>query len=63
MMNYTANIDSTTLGDRLAGEAGVMLAPGDAFGMPGRLRIGIGQDPVIFREGLERTAEFLKTLP
>lgn len=62
MMNYTADIDSTTLGDRLAGEAGVMLAPGDAFGMPGRLRIGIGQDPVIFREGLERTAAFLKKL-
>lgn len=62
MMNYSAEIDSTTLGDRLAGEAGVMLAPGDAFGMPGRLRIGIGQDPVIFREGLEITSEFLKKL-
>lgn len=62
MMGYTAEIDSTTLADRLAGEIGVMLAPGDAFGMPGRLRIGIGQDPVIFREGLARTAEFLKRL-
>lgn len=62
MMSYTADIDSTTLGNRLASEAGVMLAPGDAFGMPGRLRIGIGQDPVIFREGLERTARFLRTL-
>ena len=60
MMSYTARIDSRTLGDRLAGEAGVMLAPGDAFGMPGRLRIGIGQDPVVFREGLERTSDFLK---
>lgn len=62
MMGYTADIDSRTLGDRLAGEAGVMLAPGDAFGMPGRLRIGIGQDPAIFREGLERTSDFLKKL-
>lgn len=62
MMRYTADIDSTTLADRLAGEAGVMLAPGDAFGMPGTLRIGIGQDPQIFREGLERTAEFLRAL-
>ena len=62
MMSYTADIDSTTLGNRLAGEAGVMLAPGDAFGMPGRLRIGIGQDPTIFREGLERTSDFLKKL-
>ncbi len=62
MMRYRADIDSTTLADRLAGEAGVMLAPGDAFGMPGTLRIGIGQDPQIFREGLEKTAEFLRTL-
>lgn len=62
MMGYTADIDSRTLGDRLAGEAGVMLAPGDAFGMPGRLRIGIGQDPTIFREGLERTSEFLRKI-
>lgn len=62
MMRYTADIDSTTLANRLAGEAGVMLAPGDAFGMPGRLRIGIGQDPTIFREGLEKTSDFLRKL-
>lgn len=62
MMSYTADIDSTLLANRLAGEAGVMLAPGDAFGMPGRLRIGVGQDPRIFREGLERTSDFLKKL-
>lgn len=62
MMHYRADIDSTTLADRLAGEAGVMLAPGDAFGMPGTLRIGIGQDSQIFREGLEKTAQFLRTL-
>lgn len=62
MMGYTADIDSRTLADRLAGEVGVMLAPGDAFGMPGRLRIGIGQDPVVFSEGLERTSDFLKKL-
>lgn len=62
MMSYTADIDSTTLANRLAGEAGVMLAPGDAFGMPGRLRIGVGQDPTVFREGLERTSDFLKKL-
>lgn len=62
MMSYSAGIDSMPLADRLAGEAGVMLAPGDAFGMPGRLRIGIGQDPAIFQEGLERTSDFLKKL-
>ena len=62
MLKYTADIDSTTLADRLAGEVGVMLAPGDAFGMPKSLRIGIGQDPEIFREGLEKTASFLRAL-
>lgn len=62
MMKYTADIESTALADRLAGEVGVMLAPGDAFGMPRALRIGIGQDPEIFREGLEKTAAFLRSL-
>lgn len=62
MMTYTADLDSTTLANRLAEEAGVMLAPGAAFGLEGHLRIGIGQRPAIFREGLEKTSEFLRTL-
>lgn len=62
MMRFTADVDSTTLADRLAAEVGVMLAPGDAFGMPGTLRIGVGQDPDIFKEGLNRTAAFLRNI-
>lgn len=62
MMRYALDIDSTTIADRLAGEVGVMLAPGDAFGMPGALRIGIGQDTTIFSEGLARTTEFLRSI-
>lgn len=62
MMRYAADLDSSTVADRLAGDVGVMLAPGDAFGMPGALRVGIGQDPRIFREGLEMTAQFLRSL-
>ncbi len=62
MMTYTAPIDSVTLANRLAGEAGVMLAPGAAFGLEGHLRIGIGQRPEIFREGLEKTGDFLRSL-
>jgi aspartate/methionine/tyrosine aminotransferase len=62
MMTYTAALDSTTLANRLAEEAGVMLAPGAAFGLEGHLRIGIGQRPSIFREGLEKTSAFLQTL-
>lgn len=53
--------DSTDeLSDLLAGEAGVMLAPGSAFSLPGYLRIGIGQQPQIFAEALERTATTIR---
>lgn len=62
MMRYTAPVDSTILADRLAKEARVMLAPGSAFGLEGCLRIGIGQRPDIFAEGLRRTGEFLEEL-
>jgi hypothetical protein len=33
-----------------------MLAPGAAFGYEYHLRLGVGQDPAIFAEGLARTA-------
>jgi aspartate/methionine/tyrosine aminotransferase len=50
-------VDNTdALSERLAAEAGVMLAPGSAFGLPGYLRIGIGQRPEIFAEALDRAA-------
>jgi aspartate/methionine/tyrosine aminotransferase len=62
MMRYSATIDSVTLANRLADEVGVMLAPGDTFGMPRTLRIGIGQEPRIFSEGLAMTADFLRKL-
>ena len=62
MMTYTADLDSVTLANRLASEAGVMLAPGAAFGLERHLRIGIGQRPAIFREGLALTEQFLRSL-
>jgi aspartate/methionine/tyrosine aminotransferase len=60
MMRYTAPVASTVLADRLASEARVMLAPGSAFGLENHLRIGIGQRPDLFAEGLRRTGEFLE---
>lgn len=63
MMRYHADIASANLADRLAREERVMLAPGSAFGMEGYLRLGLGQRPDIFAEGLERTARFLSELP
>jgi aspartate/methionine/tyrosine aminotransferase len=54
-------IDNTdALSERLAAESGVMLAPGSAFGLPGYLRIGIGQRPEIFAEALDRTAAAIR---
>jgi aspartate/methionine/tyrosine aminotransferase len=56
LLHYHLDIPSMDLADRLAGEYSVMLAPGSAFGYEHHLRIGIGQDPEVFAEGLRRTA-------
>jgi aspartate/methionine/tyrosine aminotransferase len=56
MLRYTLDIPSRDLADRLAGEYSVMLAPGTAFGFEHYLRLGLGQEPAIFAEGLARTA-------
>ncbi|MDQ3539922.1 MAG: aminotransferase class I/II-fold pyridoxal phosphate-dependent enzyme [Chloroflexota bacterium] len=63
MMRYTADMGSSELADDLARNSRVMLAPGSSFGLEGYLRIGIGQRPDIFAEGLRRTAEHLSRLP
>jgi aspartate/methionine/tyrosine aminotransferase len=62
LMRYRLDIPSLELSDRLADEYGVMLAPGSAFGVEHHLRIGIGQEPAIFVEGLRRTAVCLQAL-
>jgi aspartate/methionine/tyrosine aminotransferase len=56
-MRYAAELPSAELADRLAADYSVMLAPGSAFGFEGYLRIGVGQDPEVFAEGLRRTAD------
>jgi aspartate/methionine/tyrosine aminotransferase len=62
LLKYELNVPSQELSDRLAGEYSVMLAPGAAFGYEGYLRIGIGQRPDLFREGLFRTASCFRDL-
>jgi aspartate/methionine/tyrosine aminotransferase len=62
LLKYNLDVPSQELSDRLAGEYSVMLAPGSAFGFEGYLRIGIGQRPDLFREGLVRTAACLQDL-
>ncbi|MBA2276636.1 MAG: aminotransferase class I/II-fold pyridoxal phosphate-dependent enzyme [Chloroflexia bacterium] len=62
LMRYTLDLPSEVVADGLARDASVMLAPGAAFDNEGYLRIGIGQHPAIFREGLDRTATYLRAL-
>jgi aspartate/methionine/tyrosine aminotransferase len=62
LMRYHLDIPSLELSNRLAADYSVMLAPGSAFGFEGSLRIGIGQTPRIFAEGLNRTAACLNRL-
>jgi len=60
MMDVIGVANTDELSERLAAEAGVMLAPGSTFQLPGYLRIGIGQRPPIFAEALDRTADFIR---
>jgi aspartate/methionine/tyrosine aminotransferase len=62
LMRYALDIPSLELANRLAEKYGVMLAPGSAFGVEHHLRIGIGQEPETFAEGLRRTALCLADL-
>lgn len=52
--------NTDALSEHLAANAGVMLAPGSAFGLPDYLRIGIGQRPEIFAEALDRAARAIR---
>lgn len=62
LVRYNLPIASLELANRLAEEYSVMLAPGSAFGFEQHLRLGIGQEPQIFAQGLERTAACLAAL-
>jgi aspartate/methionine/tyrosine aminotransferase len=62
LLRYELDVLSLELANRLSEEQGVMLAPGSAFGFEHHLRIGIGQDPAIFAEGLRRAGAFFDEL-
>jgi aspartate/methionine/tyrosine aminotransferase len=55
-------LPSLELANRLAEDYSVMLAPGSAFGYEGYLRVGVGNTPAIFAEGLRQTARCLRDL-
>lgn len=65
LIKYDASVikmPSLELADRLAVEQSVMLAPGSAFGYEHHLRLGIGQRPDIFSEGLRRAGVLLESI-
>lgn len=62
LLKYNVDLPSDQVANTLAKDYSVMLAPGSTFGYEGHLRIGIGQTPEIFAEGLERTARCLERL-
>ncbi len=62
-VRYRYPINSTVLTDRLREERGVLIVPGDQFGMDGYLRLGYGGDPDQLREGLGRLHALLEALP
>ncbi len=62
LLRYHLDLPSETVANRLAEEESVMLAPGSAFGMEGRLRIGLGTRPDRFITGLERIDHFFTRL-
>jgi aspartate/methionine/tyrosine aminotransferase len=53
-LRYAWPINSTELVTRLRDEQGVLIVPGDHFGMDGFLRIGFGNEPADLRAGLAR---------
>ena len=61
-VKYDHPINSTTLVTRLREEKGVLIVPGDHFGMDGYLRLGFGEPPEYNRAGLERLKDLLGTL-
>lgn len=62
LVRYSIDCASSEMADRLARDFSVMLAPGSAFGYEGHLRIGVGQRPDIFAEGLRRAALCFRAL-
>ena len=57
LVHYNLDIPSLDVANKLAEEYSVMLAPGSAFGYEHHLRIGIGQEPSVFKAGLEAAGD------
>ena len=58
-VRYGLEVNSSELADRLRREKGVLVVPGDHFGMDGYLRIGFGIEAERLRAALVRVADLL----
>jgi len=59
---YGLAMGSTALAERLRDEESVLIVPGDAFGMDGYLRFGVGEGVRYVQAGLDRLKVFLDRL-
>lgn len=62
-VKYAHSMNSTELVHRLREERGIMLLPGDVYGLDGYIRIGIGAPGDHLEAGLERLSDYLKSQP
>jgi len=62
-VRYEQDINSTRLIERLRDEQGVLVVPGDHFGMDRYLRIGFGGVPADLTGSLAKIGEMLDSLP
>ena len=58
---YHLHVNSTALAERLIHEKGVLIVPGDHFGLDHHLRISFGLPPDDLRAGLDRIHELIFT--
>ncbi len=52
MLHYSADVPSRQLADRLATDYSTLLAPGSVFGLENHLRLGFGNFPALFKQGI-----------
>lgn len=62
LLHYNLDIPSLDFSNTLAQKYKVMFVPGANFGFEHYLRVGLGQDPKVFAEGLARTGTYIAEL-
>ena len=60
-VHYSRDINSTKLAHALRKEKGVLILPGDVYGLDGFFRIGIGSAREHLEPGLARISDYLQT--